>query len=116
MPLLKRRLTLANWLLIIAFAGGAGFLFQHAREILGNFLGLLMVSAYALVFLLPFLTVWLCIWLLVITPFAVLLLGLVLIRRQRRKPEIYQLYSHRPKPIIQQQDKPLPLTQRQFKY
>jgi drug/metabolite transporter (DMT)-like permease len=88
MPLLKRRPTLGNWLLVAAFLGVVLFIFQNALSILGIMLGSLIVGLYGLIYLVPVLISWIAIGVLVLGPFLLLFLLLLwwLKRRKRQRP------------------------------
>jgi hypothetical protein len=96
MPILKRRPTLANWLLAAVFLGVVFYAYQHLFSILGNMLGLLIVSLYGLVFLLPFM-IWAGIGLLVLVPFVLLVAGLLMLwRHLRKRAKSPAYYRHHP--------------------
>lgn len=96
MPILKRRPTLANWLLVAGFLWVVFWLYQNLFTTLGNMLGLLIVSLYGLVFVLPFL-IWVGIGLLVLIPFVLSLAGLLMLWRYlRKRAKSNTYYQHHP--------------------
>ena len=131
MPLLKRRPSLANWLLVAAFLGCLSLLFvfgqflQLAQQFgsQNTLVALLGVLAMYLYFLLPGVLVWLAITLLLLIPLAslILLLGWVFRRYKRRQAERQAYQQHQlaksfSPPSTPPQQKPMPLMQRQFRH